>query len=134
MTYAEWIKQHYPTSREALGKCKEASHAMKAAFPELRVTNGFVHGPGFSDAMHWWCVATDGSIVDPTAIQYGGPILHEEIDDSHPARNFSQARCMNCGERYYATPELDGVMHTKACEREFEEYMNGPLKRRVSQR
>lgn len=127
--YRNWIARNYPEPIDALGKCKEATEAMAAAFPELVRTNGFIDIISDSDRMHWWLKDADGEIVDPTAHQfqcYNDTIIeYREIDDSHPARNFKQARCMECGEYYYVTPELKGVMHNKRCEASFSAYLNG---------
>ena len=125
--YNKWMSDNYPSRKEALSKCQEASKKMKEAFPELRVTNGFISLPfELDEKAHWWCVTPDGEIVDPTSIQYGTCILdYEEINDEHPARKYRLAKCMNCGEQYYETPELKGVMHNSSCEKEFAESMDG---------
>lgn len=82
MTYEEWIKD-YVTSVDGntRGKCGAASEAMKLQFSELRLACGFAHtlwGP----QQHWWCVAPDGRIVDPTRSQFPGSIVdeYEELD------------------------------------------------------
>jgi hypothetical protein len=108
---------------------------MVKAFPELRKTNGFVHFHELSSVeprAHWWLKDRAGKIVDPTAHQFpeycGFPILrYEEIDDSHDARKFEQARCHNCGDYYYLNPEikLKGVMHNEDCNRAYVNYLNG---------
>lgn len=123
--YRAWIKATYPTTREALGECMIGAKAMGIAFPELRVTNGFVTILGdLEPRQHWWCVTPDDQVVDPTAIQYPLIMDYEEIDDGHPARNYRQARCHDCGEYYYETPELKGTMHTPECERAYMAYLN----------
>lgn len=131
--YKEWIDANYPTMQSALGMCRPAVIAMKEAFPELQVTNGFAHFDSFTDPrMHWWLKTEDGTIVDPTAIQYpeyiGCPISrYEEIDDTHPARRFRQTKCPNCGEYYYDTPELQkyGPCCSQACVSGYTDYLNG---------
>jgi hypothetical protein len=128
--YSEWIKKNYSTYQSALANCQSACKAMVKEFPELKITNGFAHFLTCGPRAHWWLIAPDGSIVDPTAHQFpdylGSPIMHyEEIDDDHDARKYPQQRCMNCGEYYYQKPELKGVMHTKQCERELSEWLDG---------
>lgn len=121
--YKNWIEEHYPTIGSAYGHCQEAVQLMKEAFPELEVTNGFAI-TSWGDREHWWLKDSEGNVVDPTAHQF---VLfgYEEIDDTHPARNYPRRRCMDCGEYYYQTPELDGIMHTKACEKSYAAYING---------
>lgn len=127
--YKEWIRAHYSDFSSALGQCKVACQRMKDVFPELEITNGFVTLMFTREQTHWWCKDPDGNIVDPTAIQYregGTPIIdYEEITDDHDERKYPKTKCMNCGEYYYVKPELEGVMHTKECEKEFCAYLNG---------
>ena len=121
--YQQWIETHYPTSKEAMGQCKKGCEQLKATFPELKITNGFV--AIFGDYVtHWWCVTQDGTIIDPTAVQFGVVLYYDEIDDDHPERLYEKKKCMNCGEYYYQTPDLRH-MHTPACEAEFTDYLNG---------
>lgn len=104
--YARWIvgfaTRH---SHFVRGMCDSATKEMVAAFPELRRAAGFVyyvHGR----EQHWWCVATDGKIVDPTVAQFGGsPIVYEELDlnDPETRKKVPTGRCMECGEDVYGT-------------------------------
>jgi hypothetical protein len=130
MTYEKWIKEHYDGIGKTIGKCHEACKRIKEAFPELRITNGFVHLPFIEEPqMHWWCVDPSGNIVDPTAYQYiwnGTPIAkYEEIDDTHDARNYERRKCMNCGKYYYLKPGMDTHFDSEKCSAEYEAYMNG---------
>lgn len=126
--YQEWISKNYPDPAYTLGRCKEAVDAMVEVFPELTKTNGFIDLLSSYDRMHWWCKDAEGNIVDPTAHQfraYADVIIdYREIDDSHPARKYPRAKCMNCGEYYYVTPELKGILHTPKCDKEFISYLN----------
>lgn len=71
--YRQWIDKRYPTTKAALGRGKQAVCAMKEAFPELRITIGFIlHSGAREPQPHWWLVAHDGYIVDPTAVQFSG--------------------------------------------------------------
>lgn len=122
--YIQWIKENYPTSLESYGNCKEAVNKMKVAFPELTITNGFVYDALRGERMHWWLKCEDGTIVDPTFNQFPALMDYNEIDDNHPARKYSQARCHQCGDYYYETPELKGVMHTTTCQDRYVAYLN----------
>ena len=124
MTYDEWIQRNYPTKIQSYGNCKKAVDEMKSVFPELTATNGFVEDAYWGERAHWWLKDEAGEIVDPTKSQFNGLLGYTEIDDNHPARNYPEARCHNCGDSYYETPELKGVMHTKACENAYISYLN----------
>jgi hypothetical protein len=124
MRYQAWINREYPTCESALAKCKEACHRMKEVFPELQITNGFVHFAFCEKREHWWCKNSRGDIIDPTAIQFleyiGEPVMeYEEIAEDHDARKYPKKRCMECGECYYEKPELKGIMHNERCEKAF---------------
>jgi hypothetical protein len=75
--YAQWIAEHYPTRREAIASCWSATEKMVAAFPELRKVRGYCGG-----AEHWWCETADGTVVDPTAVQYPGEREYRALDES----------------------------------------------------
>jgi len=113
--YAEWIEGYIvrQPGRFLRGKCKEATIAMVASFPELRQACGFtysIHGR----EQHWWCVTPDGIVVDPTGEQYtGGVMEYEELDPNDPEtqRKVPTGVCQNCGEDVYG-----GAMHcSDAC-------------------
>lgn len=126
--YQEWVDINYPDPAYTLGRCKEAVDAMVEAFPELIKTNGFIDLYSSYERMHWWGKDTEGNIVDPTAHQfkaYADRIFeYREIDDNHPARKYVRAKCMNCGQYYYVTPELNGILHNPKCNTEFIAYLN----------
>lgn len=122
--YSDWIKKHYPTDKEAYGQCQPAAKAMKEAFPELAVTNGFIEDGMWGERAHWWCKDENGEIVDPTRIQFPALFDYTEIDDEHPARKYPQDRCHDCGEYYYRTPELKGKMHNAECHERYVAYLN----------
>lgn len=81
----------------AQGSCRSAALKMAAAFPELRVAQGWVSIPAVNGlsrlqpipgaimvvgqkarATHWWCVAPDGSVWDPTGDQF--TLIYEYIE------------------------------------------------------
>ncbi len=113
--YRQWIDTHYPSQASAFGSCKEASAAMVAVFPELRQVNGHYFDPRWGEREHWWCVAADGEIVDPTARQFPsrgfGPYV--ELD---PNAKVPSGMCPECGGYAY-----DG--ETFCCESHAASYM-----------
>lgn len=75
-TYGNWIETNYPDKASCVNKCNEAVSRMIDYFRELRVQVGRANG-----IYHCWCKASDGSIVDPTAKQFGGTINYTLIAD-----------------------------------------------------
>lgn len=120
--YAEWIERYVSAqpNRFVRGKCHEATEKMVAAFPELRRTCGFVIAPWGED-QHWWCVAPDGSIVDPTVEQFHVVFGYEEVDPSKPHRPIPTGKCMNCSGPTYEERSICGP----SCERELDAYYSG---------
>lgn len=74
------------------GKCKEMSEKLCAADPSLRLVRGWYYDPHWGQQGHWWCVRTDGTIVDPTKDQFPsrGSGLYEEFDGWY--------ECEQCGK------------------------------------
>ncbi|MBK9952853.1 MAG: hypothetical protein IPP10_15500 [Candidatus Competibacteraceae bacterium] len=92
--YQTWIEEHYPTPESARLHCAEATAAMITKFPELRRVRGHAF-IGLSFRTHWWCVASDGTIVDPTAHQWALlPLQYNVIpnDAEEP-----HGKCYECG-------------------------------------
>lgn len=122
--YAAWIEQYVAAQPERFvrGKCANATSAMVAAHPELRRACGFVYVQWGRDE-HWWCVAPDGAVVDPTAEQFGayGVLQYEELDLSDPATRarVPTGRCMDCGEPVYQW----ATFCDEACERATRAYL-----------
>lgn len=53
------------------GKCREMSEQLVAADPSLTLVRGHYFCPIWnSEEPHWWCVKNDGTVVDPTAMQF----------------------------------------------------------------
>lgn len=75
------------------GTCSQATVAMVEAFPELRRVRGHYDGHE-----HWWCVAPDGSVVDPTAAQFCPGGTYVEHVGPEPV-----GKCHYCGS-YVWTP------------------------------
>ena len=95
--YQRWIDENAPKdARTARGRCGVETRAMCAAFPELRAAGGYYYGAMEHPSQHWWCVAPDGTIVDPTAIQFldRGAGCYDEI----PPEDHPRGKCMDCGD------------------------------------
>lgn len=118
LRFHESVRDSLSTGEVVRAKCMEYTKAMTAAFPELRRVSGFYtfgeedgsdteESPGEE---HWWCVAPDGSIIDPTAAQFfpGGNYV-EYREDFHVIR---RGRCMACGSDIYG---LKALGHASIC-------------------
>jgi hypothetical protein len=84
---------------EFRGKCKELSEALCVADPTLRLVRGYYHCPLWGRQAHWWAVAKDGTIVDPSVKQFptaGLGAEYEEFDGN--------VECESCGR---SIPEAD---------------------------
>lgn len=118
--YDEWIRGYYERHGGFVrGKCQKAVEEMKAAFPELRIVAGFAHVSWGRD-QHWWCIAPDGTVVDPTAAQFPLPIRYEELDLNDPKtrERVPISKCMNCGKETY-TSSLSADMCSQTCADDF---------------
>ncbi len=107
LEYAQWIAAYVDRQQgKVAGRCASASAGMAMAFSALRVAKGWCYSDhGILE--HCWCVAPDGSIVDPTAEQFTGISGYEEWQ---PGDEVQVGRCMNCGTRIYeAVEKLEGV-------------------------
>jgi hypothetical protein len=97
-TYREWIAAN--VTGNVFGKCYDWSCDMADAFPELRLVRGHYYCTAWGERAHWWLVAPDGSIVDPTAEQFPsrGAGEYIELDLNAPVPT---GKCLNCGELVY---------------------------------
>lgn len=92
-SYTEWCARFVERHVHVRGLCALAAAQVALAFPELRVVRGFCRG-----CQHWWAVAPDGSIVDPTASQFGAPAPRDYVPfDESRAHELPTGKCMNCG-------------------------------------
>ena len=102
--YTDWIQGYVHRHADFVrGQCENAVKEMVAAFPELRMAKGHVETEWGKDA-HWWCVAPDGSIVDPTVSQFPWVLDYEEYRAGDKIRI---GRCTDCGEPIWAVPGDD---------------------------
>lgn len=127
MTYADWINATVPKGYGCRGTCRRYSELMVAAFPELRLACGFVVLLGHKDEQHWWCVAPDGTVIDPTSGQFAGwtVVLHYDevdLDDEVDRARIPTGKCMNCGEFCYGGRRN---ACSPACDSELSDYFDG---------
>lgn len=99
----EWIGNYVKRCggpQRTRGKCMDAAQEMASVFPQLRVEKGHVESANGREA-HWWCVDTDGSIVDPTRGQFHGVVEYEAFQEGDEVR---LGRCMECGDEIWGQP------------------------------
>lgn len=96
------------------GKCKEACEEACRIDKELTLVRGHYYCPFWnSEQPHWWTVRKDGSIFDPTALQFpsegsgvytpfdglvecsecGKEMKEEEVQDGHGRYVFCSGKC-----------------------------------------
>lgn len=116
MSYAEWIANYVKRHPRTYGLCGSACKEMRAVFPELVEVPGWCNG-----REHVWLVDPEGNIVDPTASQFGDPVMDGfglEYRAWKPGDEVRVGRCMNCGEDIYAEVENlkdGGKSHRSVC-------------------
>lgn len=74
------------------GRCKELAENAIQNDPSLRLVRGYYYCPIWNHKdPHWWCVTSDGTIVDPSAKQFPskGRGTYTEFDGRIP--------CAECG-------------------------------------
>lgn len=103
------------------GRCGAATAAMQLAFPELRIAKGFAYSLHEEVDQHFWCVAPDNTVVDPTVSQFplGVVFEYEELDLNNPAdvTRLPIGKCMNCGEQTF-THSPSSITCSVKCETE----------------
>ena len=115
--YEAWISERYPTQQSAYGKCAEATTSMVAAFPELKRVRGHYFCLIWGEREHWWCIAPDETIVDPTRKQFPtqSDTAYTPWVEGTPEPT---GRCPNCGDTCY-----DGrYCCSERCERDYAAY------------
>lgn len=112
--YQDWITD---LGSNLFGRCRGVTKEMVEAFPELRRVRGHYHCPIWGKRAHWWCVAPDGSIVDPTVSQFPSRGIGEYVllDETAP---IPTGKCPDCGEYVYGT-----TFCNDSCERRTAEYL-----------
>lgn len=126
--YAEWIAAYVAAqpNQYVRGHCHKATRAMVEAFPELRRAAGFVFVT-WGREEHWWCVAPDSTIVDPTQAQFEAVFEYEELDldDPKTRERVPIGKCMNCGDETYPS-SLEACMCSRECALSFQAYLDSP--------
>jgi hypothetical protein len=114
--YKTWIAAN--VEGNGYGQCSEATEAMADAFPELKRVRGHYYCHRWGERTHWWLVAPDGSIVDPTAAQFpsrgDGDYVEWNEGDEEPT-----GKCPNCDGYVYG----GGTVCSEQCAREYERYL-----------
>lgn len=99
MTYDEWISDKLAAA-DPNNRCADWTSAMVAVFPELTRVRGHVRFVNGARCAHWWCVAPDGSLVDPTLNQFEMPIeTYEPWPEGAPE---PVGHCYWCGADVFA--------------------------------
>ena len=123
-SYMVWIRENYPDTKAAYGMCVTAAKAMVEAFPELRTERGWALCPHpWGQREHMWCVAPDGGIVDPTAIQFApeGILGYKVYTEGDEVR---LGPCANCGADIMGQPEdARPTVCGLECHKEFTAYL-----------
>ena len=108
--YSEWIAENRPD--DPWGTCEGVTRRMAEAFPELRRVRGHYVCPVQGRLPHWWMLAPDGQVIDPTRDQFASPEdgAYEEHVGPEPT-----GRCLNCDALLYG----DARVCNDDCAREF---------------
>lgn len=75
------------------GKCKEFCDKLIAKHPHLTLVRGYYFCPIWNvEEQHWWCEDINGTIIDPTKLQFGskGLGIYRKFDGT--------VECSNCGK------------------------------------
>lgn len=74
------------------GKCKEFCEALCKEDTTLTMVRGHYYDAMWGQQAHWWCTKPDGTVVDPTKLQFPseGRGLYVPFDGT--------VECSNCGE------------------------------------
>lgn len=91
------------------GKCKEMSEAAVAADPTLTLVRGHYIDPQWGKQAHWWTVRQDGSVYDPTALQFPskGRGVYVPFD--------GMVECANCGKSMHESDVEHGESRFAFC-------------------
>lgn len=83
------------------GKCRQFCEEACKNDPSLTIVRGYYHCAFWGRQEHWWTVRTDGSIYDPTILQF--PDKHGEYEEFSGYFN-----CEQCGKQI---TEEEGQVH-----------------------
>lgn len=91
------------------GKCKQMAQEAATEDPRLVVVCGWYYDPVWNtEEEHWWCKLPDGTIVDPTRLQFpsAGMGEYREFDGFYT--------CAECGKQV-AEADVHSVGHYVCC-------------------
>lgn len=83
------------------GMCAEHTLAMQQKFPELVRIRGHYDCPLNGKICHWWLVAPNGEIVDPTVSQFITKGCGAEYIPWNEEKDEPTGKCLHCGELVY---------------------------------
>lgn len=84
------------------GKCREMSEAAVRSDPSLTLVRGYYYCPAWGKQAHWWTRRPDGSIYDPTRLQFPSKGNGEYVEFD------GWFECSECGKRI--REEEDGTV------------------------
>ncbi len=115
--YSSWMKNLKLDSHTAYGKCELYSKEMNEKFPELILVRGHYDCLLWGLREHWWLKDKNGTIIDPTYMQFISGGTYIELDESLPEPT---GKCPQCGEYTYNNQSL----HDE-CASKYMNYLNG---------
>jgi len=115
--YQDWIDENVPSY--PLGLCGSVTLEMVQAFTELKRVRGLYNCPFDGCRSHWWCIAPDGTIVDPTAAQFTSKGLMGEYVPWIEGSPEPTGKCPDCGELVYGR----AIFCDQECRRRTEDYL-----------
>jgi hypothetical protein len=125
--YQSYIKERWVSNLG--GKCAEATIDMVAKFPELKRVRGHYYCPFWGERQHWWCIAPDGTIVDPTVSQFpslgSGKYVEWSEGEEEPV-----GRCVNCSKEVLMSKNsnVGPEFCSMSCADSYIKYLNTPLR------
>lgn len=123
--YGEWIAANVQDT--GYGQCAAVTLMMVAKFPELMRVRGHYLDVVWGPREHWWCVTSDGKIVDPTAAQFptAGTGHYEPWTDGDEE---PIGKCLECGEYCWESQRGTDNFCCQKHEMAYMRYLNTYLK------
>lgn len=88
------------------GKCKIMSEAAIEKDPTLTLVRGHYYCPIWGEQPHWWTIRQDGSVYDPTKLQFPSAGTGEYIPFN------GMVTCSECGKEI---PEKEASFDSNYC-------------------
>lgn len=122
--YKSWIIKIKSEYNVLTGLCGSISRKMIENFPELRLARGYFIDDYGAKHSHWWCVSSDGIIIDPTVDQFKSNFeisaaRYEEYDELKHGP-LPIGRCYDCGSYIYAEDQGEDYSSSNFCNIECE--------------